>query len=212
MQKYRATAFILEKDGEYIVFPSEKSACEFLGVPKCCVASYARQGRPYHGYNVIRAKSENDLYANKRLRKIWSSMRERCYYDKHPYYSTYGGRGIQVCEEWKDYLTFAKWAFRNGYEPSLTIDRIDNDKGYCPDNCRWVDMKAQQNNKRSNRIIEYNGKLFTLTQLSELTGIKKTTLKERLNMGWTVDEAINRPVRLRTKGYRPSNYNAKMEG
>ena len=108
-------------------------------------------------------------------------------------------------------MPFAKWAFQHGYNDVLSIDRINNEKGYSPNNCRWVTMKEQQNNRRNNRIIEYQGNKYTLTQLAEKIGISKTTLKERLNMGWSVEDAINRPVRLRTKGWRQS-HGARMDG
>ena len=139
-----------------------------------------------------------------RLHKIWGCMHERCERVKHPHYDAYGGRGINVCDEWKEYLPFAEWARNNGYTDELTIDRIDVNGNYEPTNCRWITMKEQHSNKRSNRIIEYRGQKYTLTQLAEKSGIKKTTLKERLNLGWSVEDAVNRSVRQRTRGYRPS--------
>lgn len=139
-----------------------------------------------------------------RLFKIWTSMRERCEREKHPHYNDYGGRGISVCEEWNAFETFRDWAFQNGYDDSLTIDRIDVDGNYEPSNCRWVTMKAQQNNKRNNHVIDFNGEKHTITEWSEITGIGKTTIKERLNMGWTIEETLTKPARKRTKGHRPS--------
>lgn len=139
-----------------------------------------------------------------RLHKIWCSMHERCESKNHIHYADYGGRGIAVCEEWSEYLPFAKWARENGYSDDLSIDRIDNDRGYEPSNCRWATQKEQHNNKRSNRIIEYMGKRYTLTQLAEYAGLNKTTLKERLNNGWSVEDAVEKPVRKRTKGWRQS--------
>ena len=192
-----STAYILEKDGEYLSFTSEKSACEYLGVKQCSVAGAWRDKCTCKGYNVIRAKSERDLYTDKRLWKIWASMHERCEREKHKYYKNYGGRGIKVCDEWSEFIPFAKWARANGYADSLSIDRIDNDGNYEPSNCRWIPMKEQHSNKRSNRIIEYKGKTYTLTQLAEYAGIKKTTMRERLNNGWSVEEAVERPVRQR---------------
>ena len=139
-----------------------------------------------------------------RLHKIWCSMHERCERPKHTHYKDYGGRGIKVCDEWGEYLPFAEWARTNGYSEQLTLDRIDNDGDYEPDNCRWVKVREQQNNKRSNRVIMYHGKEYTLTQLAEYAGLKKTTLKERLNNGWSIEDAVERPVRKRTKGWRQS--------
>ena len=139
-----------------------------------------------------------------RLHKIWCSMHERCERPKHTHYKDYGGRGIKVCDEWGEYLPFAEWARANGYSEQLTLDRIDNDGDYEPNNCRWVTVREQQNNKRSNRVIMYHGKEYTLNQLAEYAGLKKTTLKERLNNGWSVEDAVERPVRKRTKGWRQS--------
>ena len=145
---------------------------------------------------------------NTKLFRLWEHMRERCYYPKHPYFKNYGGRGISVCDEWTEFIPFQRWAIANGYEDGMTIDRIDNNGNYTPSNCRWATMREQQNNKRSNRVVEYMGRKYTVTQLATIIGMNKTTLKERLNAGWSVEDAVNRPVRLRTRGYRPS---AKME-
>lgn len=208
--KYRTTPYILEKDGVYYSFQSEKDACDFLGVCSSCVASAYRHGAIFHGFNIIKPVSENDIYSDKRLRKIWASMHERCEYEKHPQYHNYGGRGISVCNEWSEYIPFAKWAFKNGYSDGLSIDRVDNNGMYEPNNCRWVTMKEQANNKRTNHIVVYQEQEYTLTELAEKIGMNKTTLKERLNMGWDIDEAVNRPVRLRKRGWRASHCGASM--
>ncbi len=132
-----------------------------------------------------------------RLYQIWNNIRERTNRINHPYYKDYGGRGIFICEEWKEnYLLFKEWAMSNGYNENLTIDRIDNDKGYEPDNCRWVTAKTQQNNKRSNKNMTYNGVTKTLSEWAEHTGISKTALKQRLNkLGWSLEKALTTPTR-----------------
>ena len=144
-----------------------------------------------------------------RLHKIWESMIARCEYEKHPYFAGYGGRGVAVCAEWHNYTTFRDWAIKNGYSDRLTIDRIKNECGYNPDNCKWSTMKEQQNDKRNNHRLTWNGETKTVTEWAEIVGIKKTTIKERLNAGWPVEKALTEPVRQRTRGYRPS---AKMDG
>jgi hypothetical protein len=88
-----------------------------------------------------------------RLYRIWASMKNRCYNTKQQNYKWYGGRGITVCDEWlNDYVAFRDWALSHGYLANLSIDRIKNDENYIPDNCRWVTMKEQANNRRSNRV------------------------------------------------------------
>lgn len=94
-----------------------------------------------------------------RLYTIWKNMRNRCNSSTNPNYHNYGGRGITICEEWDSYLDFEKWAMANGYNDNLTLDRIDNNKGYSPDNCRWATAKVQARNKRNN--VRVQGKLLT---------------------------------------------------
>lgn len=91
-----------------------------------------------------------------RLYRVWSGMKARCNYTKHSDYPNYGGRGIKVCSEWQDFKVFKEWSMANGYDPKApygecTIDRVDNDKGYSPDNCRWVAMRIQNENRRNNK-------------------------------------------------------------
>ncbi|MDL2301830.1 hypothetical protein LJC58_05685, partial [Lachnospiraceae bacterium OttesenSCG-928-D06] len=92
-----------------------------------------------------------------RLYHIWCNMKARCNNPNHTYYANYGGRGITVCDEWNDFLSFRDWALDNGYSDTLTIDRIETDNGYSPENCRWVTMKIQENNRTNNRRITFDG-------------------------------------------------------
>ena len=126
-----------------------------------------------------------------KLHRVWWGMIERCYKRYHKSYSEYGGRGIKICDEWRDdFKTFYDWAMSNGYAEKLTIDRIDNDKGYSPDNCRWVTQSCNARNRRTSRLIEYDGVVHTLVEWSEITGLNPDTITERLKMGWTVQEAL----------------------
>lgn len=122
-----------------------------------------------------------------RLHRIWSDMRMRCSTNafgksRKNYYE----RGIRVCAEWNDYDTFKKWAIENGYAENLTIDRIDNEKGYCPENCRWATPKQQARNTRV--CVYYNGK--TLGEWAEISGIHKNTLRYRLKHGMSIENAL----------------------
>jgi hypothetical protein len=95
-------------------------------------------------------------------------MKQRCYYRKAKYFKNYGGRGIQVCDEWRDdFVAFSKWALLNGYTDELSIDRIDNNSHYSATNCKWSTNIEQQNNKRDNVRIEFRGKTKTASQWSK---------------------------------------------
>ena len=128
-----------------------------------------------------------------RLYAIYSNMRQRCLNEDNRAYKWYGGRGISICLEWLDsFQKFYEWAIENGYSDKLTLDRIDSDGNYEPSNCRWVTIKEQQNNKRSNHLFTYNGETHNLREWSELTGINYGTLKNRLcRYGWTTERAFN---------------------
>lgn len=127
-----------------------------------------------------------------RLYECWHAMKKRCLNKHSAKYINYGGRGITICEEWKnDYVSFSVWAKQNGYNDSLTLDRIDVNGNYCPENCRWADRKTQQRNKRNNRNITFNGETHTLIEWSEITGINQSTISGRLDKyGWSVEKAL----------------------
>jgi hypothetical protein len=130
-----------------------------------------------------------------RLGQIRNDMQKRCYNPNQIYYKNYGGRGITVCEEWKTNPTsFYTWANNNGYEEHLTIERIDINGNYCPENCRWATETEQNNNKRSNHLITCKGKTRTMSQWSEITGISYSTLRGRQRSGWSDEKTIETPV------------------
>lgn len=105
---------------------------------------------------------------NTRLYYAWQSMWQRCTNPNHHKYHLYGARGISVCDEWRDFVPFARWALANGYGRGLSIDRINNDGGYCPGNCRWADVITQNNNKRNNHRVIINGISHTLAEWERL--------------------------------------------
>lgn len=118
-----------------------------------------------------------------KLYSIHQSMKSRCNNPKDKAFCNYGARGISVCKEWETFKPFQKWSYENGYVEGLWLDRIDNEKGYSPDNCRWVTPKIQQNNKRNNRYITINGVTKSVTMWAEENNLKPCTIYSRLNKG-----------------------------
>lgn len=147
------------------------------------------QFKPTHG------QTETRLYY------IWTSMKARCTNPRCKSFKHYGGRGIRVCEEWaQSFEAFQAWALPNGYTDNLTIDRIDNDKGYDPDNCRWVDRTTQSRNRRNNRFLTYNGETRTIGEWAEIVGIRNEVIWHRVvTHGWDIEKALLTPV----KSYKP---------
>ena len=119
-----------------------------------------------------------------RLYHIWRGLRTRCNFYKSKDYINYGGRGITVCEEWeKDFMSFYNWAMSNGYRDDLTIDRIDVNGNYCPENCRWADIATQSRNKRNTVNITINGETKCSTEWERILGICRRTIKKRYLKG-----------------------------
>lgn len=146
-----------------------------------CLQAESRAKRRFkHGASVEGSESHH-LYTT------WSSMKQRC---ANANDKRYGGRGILVCPEWEDFEAFSQWALSHGYKHSLTIDRVDNDGDYAPDNCRFVDRATQNNNKSNNRFVECNGQRFTIAQWSRLSGTPQSTIINRLNAGRDPQTAI----------------------
>ena len=137
--------------------------------------------------------------SNNKLYIVWNGMKRRCSEPQYKAYEHYGGRGITVCEKWlKSFETFYSWAINNGYSNGLTLDRVNNDGDYSPENCRWVTQKEQNNNKRNNHLLTCDGKTMTMKQWSEKAGINYGTLRTRINeLKWDVTKAIRTPTKER---------------
>lgn len=118
-----------------------------------------------------------------RLYIIWKTMRQRCNNANKDHFDRYGGRGITYCKEWEEYPAFRSWALQNGYHPDLSLDRIDNDGMYCPDNCRWVTQKKQMNNTSKSVFLEVDGITHTIAEWSEITGVKYDVIYRRYKKG-----------------------------
>lgn len=131
-----------------------------------------------------------------RLYQCWSHMLRRCKEnakgkDRKNYYE----RGIRVCDEWHSFENFRDWALANGYRDDLTIDRIDNNGNYCPENCRWADAYTQANNKRNIRYITYKGETDSVANMARKYGLTKIALYKRIFLrGWDVERAIETPL------------------
>lgn len=159
------------------------------------------RGKSSRSCGCLKREGNNSKHkkSNTRLYNIWCCMKQRCYYSKNPSYKNYGKKGITVCEDWlKSFENFYQWSMKNGYQDDLSIDRIDNDKGYSPQNCKWSTKKEQNNNTSKNRYITFCGETLTLSQWAEKQGINKNTLKNRLNnkwSPWSIEKALTTPAR-----------------
>lgn len=144
-----------------------------------CLAKEAglKQGFKNRKYN----KKDKDIYDR------WRIIKQRCspLSPKHTYYFD---KGITLCDEWKNnFNAFAEWAYKNGWDKKLTIDRIDNNKGYYPENCRWVDKKTQARNRSTNHLVNYNNKKITIAELADILDISPKTIYTRLYKGKRYD-------------------------
>lgn len=126
----------------------------------------------------------------------WKGMRNRCYYRGHNRYENYSGRGIRVCMRWKE--SFENFYADMGPKPGaeFSIERMDNDDDYTPDNCCWATPKEQSRNTRRNRMVTHNDETRCLSEWAEIVGIRPNTIWHRINTyGWSVDRALTTPVR-----------------
>ena len=140
-----------------------------------------------------------------RLFNIWNGMKERCYNQNNYHYKYYGARGIKICDEWlgeNGLINFYNWAMSNGYTDKLTIDRINVNGDYEPNNCRWETMLKQANNKRNTCYIEYNGVKKSIPEWSRETGLAVSCIKARVEkLGWSAEKALTTPSTVITHYY-----------
>lgn len=129
--------------------------------------------------------------SNSRLYAIYQGMKQRCYNPRCPGYELYGGRGITVCPEWSNsFEAFRDWAISHGYRCNLSIDRLDNNKGYEPENCRWATPKEQGNNRRTNKKYTIAGETKTVAEWSKQYSVHPRTVGSRLKKGLSIEEAL----------------------
>lgn len=131
---------------------------------------------------------------HERLYHIWRGIKVRCHSEVSKDYSRYGGRGIIVCDEWRNsYAAFRDWAFSHGYDDTLTIERKDVNGNYCPENCCWIPLEDQSKNKTTSHWVEYNGERHIVSDWARIYGLKDATLHNRLRLGWSMERAISTP-------------------
>ena len=132
------------------------------------------------------------MKGKERLRSIYYGMKQRCYNEKSINYKYYGGRGIRICDEWlESFDNFYQWTIVNGYNNELTIDRIDSNKDYSPDNCKWSTKKEQAYNRSMSVELTLNGRTMYMTEWAEELGIDKKTLSWRYRNGWSDEEILS---------------------
>lgn len=135
--------------------------------------------------------------ARTRIYRIWTAMRQRCENPNHENFHSYGGRGITVCDRWQEFENF--YIDMGDPKAGMTIERIDNLKGYSPDNCRWASRMEQANNRRTNTPLTFRGQTLTISEWSRAINIPKWVLLKRLNLGWPADRILMEPVKKRTR-------------
>ena len=145
---------------------------------------------------ITSQKNGTHHLANTSIYNVYLTIKARCFNSSNKSFKDYGGRGITVCDEWKnDFKAFYDWAMANGYKEGLSIDRIDVNGNYEPDNCRWSNRKVQARNKRNNHLIEFHNEIKCLMEWCEIYKINRKTVKNRLERGWKLGEALTIPPR-----------------
>lgn len=140
-------------------------------------------------------KKVKKVTGKERIKKIWNGMRDRCLNPRNNRAKRYIDRGIKLCEEWLTFENFLEWSLTHGYADDLTIDHIDNDGNYCPENCRWASNDIQQNNRCNNHLITYNGETKTMKDWARFYGINYKTLMKRINeLHWDIEKALTTPT------------------
>ena len=165
--------------------------CLYCGeVREHYVRRYKKTGRIVVGRRCVECskKKARNAYARRPERSIWKNMRARCSDPKHAAYANYGGRGITVCQRWESFDSFL--ADMGPRPEGMTIERLDPDKDYSPENCIWASRKVQSRNRRDNRRITFGGRTLCLVEWSEETGIPAKTIRRRLKDGWTLERAL----------------------
>ena len=185
------------------------------GDTKSCGCYHIDKAKEICAGNTFGYKHGGTMY-NHRLYAVYTAMHQRCENPNCDHYDRYGGRGIYVYKEWSGengFSNFREWAMSHGYDPDApkgecTINRINNDGPYCPENCEWVNRTTQMNNTSANRYITYNGETRTASDWANILGIKFSTLENRLINGWPIEKALSTPAEKNITfiNYNGNNY------
>lgn len=154
--------------------------------------------------NYRHGKAKSQIY------RIWSAMRNRCQNPNVPAFRNYGGRGITVCDRWQDFANF--YADMGDRPDGKSLDRINNDLGYSPENCRWAGRGQQARNKRSLRMVTANGHTRCLGEWAEITGLSVSTLWARLHYGWSEDATVSTPKVVGRSGTKWGRHRYELSG
>ena len=161
---------------------------------------------------VFKKKSTKHDMCYSRIYKIWRGIEQRCYYPKHASYKYYGAKGIKVCQEWlEDFMNFYNWAINNGYSDDLTIDRINVNGNYEPNNCRWINSKEQARNRGNNHLFTFRGETHCITEWAEIYNLSVGLLNNRISKcKWDFEKAITTPIRKKRMSNTKSNNYSKI--
>jgi len=140
-----------------------------------------------HGLSKSITKRDQKIYS------VWARMRGRCLSPKNKDFKYYGARGITICSQWMNYMEFYIWANSSGYNEGLTLERVDNNKGYSPENCIWATRSVQAANRRITKYFEYDGERLPMTQIAKKYNIPLSTFRYRIKMGWLIKKALTEP-------------------
>lgn len=157
------------------------------------LASSLKTGNTISCGCVLKSKITSHGKSHTKLYQVWLSMKTRCDNPRSNRYAYYGGKGITYDIKWKTFENFYS-DMSDTYKENLTLDRIDNNRGYYKENCEWVDYQIQNNNKSDNIIMNHGNAQFTVKEISQLTGLLPTTIYNRRRIGWTDEEIIQTPV------------------
>lgn len=142
---------------------------------------------------LLESKASHGLSATP-LYSVWGSIKDRCLNTNCKSYKNYGGRGISICGQWVDnFHLFYKWAMNAGYKPGLTIERVNNDKSYCPENCTFIPLSKQSKNRRNLNFITFKDRTKTISSWAREIGISRESLRDRFKNGWGIEEALTTP-------------------